>query len=92
MNSKKETALAGSNPCGIKEDEIPFDIPENWCCCKITDISTCELGKTKYVQKNKGLMKDYLCSINMQEDVRFMTEMNQCIIKTHFIELDFFIT
>ena len=30
--SKKETALAGLNPCDIKEEEIPFDIPENWCC------------------------------------------------------------
>ena len=29
--SKKETALAGSNPCDITEDEIPFEIPENWC-------------------------------------------------------------
>ena len=29
--SKKETALADSNPCYIKEDEIPFEIPENWC-------------------------------------------------------------
>ena len=29
--SKKETALAGSNPCDITEEEIPFDIPESWC-------------------------------------------------------------
>lgn len=32
--SKKETALAGSNPCDITEDEIPFDIPESWCWCR----------------------------------------------------------
>ncbi|SJZ43723.1 type I restriction enzyme, S subunit [Treponema berlinense] len=36
--SKKETALAGSNPCDIKEDEIPFDIPENWCWCRLGKI------------------------------------------------------
>ena len=66
--SKKETALAGSNPCDIKEEEIPFDIPENWCWCRITDIATCELGKTKDALKNKGEMKDYLCSINIQEE------------------------
>ena len=120
--SKKETALAGSNPCDISDDEIPFDIPENWCWCRITDIATCELGKTKDALKNKGEMKNYLCSINIQEegidlskvkqmkfekseyerytvkkmiclyvreemreDVQFMTEMNQCIIKMHFI-------
>ena len=66
--SKKETALAGSNPCDIKEEEIPFDIPENWCWCRITDIATCELGKTKDALKNKGEMKNYLCSINIQEE------------------------
>ena len=65
--SKKETALAGSNPCDIKE-EMPFDIPENWCWCRITDIATCELGKTKDALKNKGEMKNYLCSINIQEE------------------------
>ena len=37
--SKKETALAGSNPCDITENEIPFDIPENWCWCRWGDLS-----------------------------------------------------
>ena len=36
--SKKETALAGSNPCDIKEEDIPFDIPENWCWCRLGEI------------------------------------------------------
>ena len=36
--SKKETALAGSNPCDITEDEIPFDIPESWCWCRLIDV------------------------------------------------------
>ena len=35
--SKKETALAGSNPCDITEDEIPFEIPENWCWCRLSE-------------------------------------------------------
>lgn len=68
------TPSAGSNAARnarfapITEDEIPFDIPENWCWCRITDIATCELGKTKDALKNKGVMKDYLCSINIQEE------------------------
>ena len=41
--SKKETALAGSNPCDITEEEIPFDIPESWCWCRLGEISS-ELG------------------------------------------------
>ena len=36
--SKKETALAGSNPCDITEEEIPFEIPENWCWCRLGDV------------------------------------------------------
>ena len=36
--SKKETALAGSNPCDITEEEIPFDIPESWCWCRLIDV------------------------------------------------------
>ena len=42
--SKKETALAGSNPCGIKEEEIPFDIPENWCWCRLGEIINIKSG------------------------------------------------
>ena len=38
--SKKETVLAGSNPCDIKEDEIPFEIPENWCWCRLGELIT----------------------------------------------------
>ena len=42
--SKKETALAGSNPCDITEEEIPFDIPESWCWCRLGEICTFENG------------------------------------------------
>ena len=44
--SKKETALAGSNPCNIPEDEIPFDIPENWCWCRLGEIFETTSGTT----------------------------------------------
>ena len=37
--SKKETALAGSNPCDITEEEIPFDIPESWCWCRLGELA-----------------------------------------------------
>ncbi len=57
--SKKETALAGSNPCDITEDEIPFEIPESWCWCRLGEIcvsfSTGPFGtmlhKADYVEK-----------------------------------------
>ena len=49
--SKKETALAGSNPCDIKEEEIPFDIPESWCWCRLGEI--CKLIDGEKVKEVK---------------------------------------
>ncbi|WP_294017138.1 restriction endonuclease subunit S, partial [uncultured Treponema sp.] len=49
--SKKETALAGSNPCDITEEEIPFDIPESWCWCRlgeVVEIKTNLVDSAKY--------------------------------------------
>lgn len=39
---KKDTTKAGASGralAEITEDEKPFDIPENWCWCKLNDIS-----------------------------------------------------
>lgn len=45
--AKKETALAGSNPCGnIPEDEIPFEVPESWCWCRLGDLFITSSGTT----------------------------------------------
>ena len=55
--SKKETALAGSNPCDITEEEIPFDIPESWCWCKIEDI-TIPIGNKNNQIQSKDVLKD----------------------------------
>ena len=65
MKSKKETAVAGSNPCDISEDQIPFEIPENWCWCRLGDVCDSQLGKTLDKSKNKGDEVPYLCSINV---------------------------
>ena len=57
--SKKETALAGSNPCDITEDEIPFEIPENWCWCRLGEICNLTSGQDlmpeHYNSQNKGI-------------------------------------
>ena len=63
--SKKETALAGSNPCDIKEDEIPFDIPENWCWCRLGEIcNEIKRGKSpKYADKSNFLAFAQKCNV-----------------------------
>ena len=63
--SKKETALAGSNPCDITEDEIPFDIPENWCWCRLGEIcNEIKRGKSpKYADKSNFLAFAQKCNV-----------------------------
>ena len=68
LRSKSQIRVTKKELPPITQEEIPFDIPESWCWVRINDIATCELGKTKDAQKNTGKLKDYLCSINIQED------------------------
>ena len=63
--SKKETAFAGSNPCDITEDEIPFDIPESWCWCRLGEIcNEIKRGKSpKYADKSNFLAFAQKCNV-----------------------------
>ena len=63
--SKKETALADSNPCDITEEEIPFDIPENWCWCRLGEIcNEIKRGKSpKYADKSNFLAFAQKCNV-----------------------------
>ena len=57
--SKKETALAGSNPCDITEDEIPFDIPESWCWCRLGEIvpfGTCKNAEPNEIEEEDWIL------------------------------------
>lgn len=62
----------------ISEDEIPFEIPENWAWCRLGDISINRLGKMLDGAKNKGKELPYLRNLNVQwysfnlEDVKLM--------------------
>lgn len=63
--SKKETVLADSNPCDIKEEEIPFDIPDNWCWCRLGEIcNEIKRGKSpKYADKSNFLAFAQKCNV-----------------------------
>ena len=41
----------------ITEDEIPFDIPENWCWCKVEDITIPIGNKNNQIQTKEILKK-----------------------------------
>ena len=59
--SKKETALAGSNPCDITEEEIPFEIPENWCWCRLGEIVP--FGTCKNAEPNEIEEEDWIIDL-----------------------------
>ncbi|MBN2765552.1 MAG: restriction endonuclease subunit S [Paludibacteraceae bacterium] len=50
----------------IKEDEIPFEIPENWVWCRLGEICNTRLGKMLDGIKNKGTLSPYLRNLNVQ--------------------------
>ncbi len=50
------------------EDELPFEIPDNWEWVHINDIAESYLGKTLNKTKDIGESVPYLCSINIQSD------------------------
>ena len=63
LKKAKKPALVVASE--IDEEEIPFEIPENWCWCRLGDICIAQLGKTLDKVKNKGDEVPYLCSINV---------------------------
>jgi len=77
--SKKETALAGSNPCDIKEEEIPFDIPENWCWCRLGEICNLYTGdsinetekKLKYTNIKEGWCYIGTKDVNFDQTINY---------------------
>ena len=47
------------------DDEIPFEIPNNWEWITLKMVAISSLGKTLDKAKNQGEFKPYLCSINV---------------------------
>ena len=60
--AKKPTPIVASE---ITEDEIPFEIPENWCWCRIEDITTFIGGKNNQIQA-KEILKEGKISVVSQ--------------------------
>ena len=59
------------------EDEIPFEVPDGWAWCRLTNVAITELGKTLDAKKNKGESYDYLCALNVKWYTFDFTTMKQ---------------
>ena len=51
--SKSKKMLKQVQHDTISEDEIPFDIPESWCWCRIKDLAYVSTGMTPLKSENK---------------------------------------
>ena len=51
----------------ITDDEIPFDIPENWCWCRFGDIFQHNTGKTQNssVETKNGELRKFITTSNL---------------------------
>ena len=62
-NSHYEKFADGTVKC--IDDEIPFDIPESWCWCRLGDIFQHNTGKALNSANNVGTLKKYLTTSNV---------------------------
>lgn len=64
----KEGKLKKEKPLPeITDDEIPFDIPENWCWCRFGDIFQHNTGKTQNssVETKNGTKRKFITTSNL---------------------------
>jgi type I restriction enzyme S subunit len=50
----------------IGEEEIPFEVPENWCWVRVADVAITRLGKMLDKAKNTGKPRAYLRNVNVR--------------------------
>lgn len=97
--TKKETALAVSNPCGnISDDEKPclptgrpFDIPQSWCWCRFSEIFEIingDRGKNypaKSTLSHKGI--PFISALNLQNNSVKKDENLLCLTDVQYEKL-----
>ena len=84
--TKKETALAGSNPCGnIPEDEIPFEVPESWCWCRLGDLGNFVRGSG--IKRDETRPEGFPCIRYGEMYTKYKTVINETV---SFVEKNVF--
>ena len=52
-NYKRHSREGGNLPPMLSKDEVPFEVPENWCWCRLGDICKASSGKTPSTENNE---------------------------------------
>ena len=53
FKDKCHSREGGNLPPMLSKDEVPFEVPENWCWCRLGDICKASSGKTPSTENNE---------------------------------------
>ena len=82
--AKKPAPIVASE---IGEDEIPFEIPESWCWCRIDDLFAHNSGKALNKSENKvGTELEYITTSNLYWNYFELDNLKTMLFKNEEIE------
>ena len=82
--AKKPAPVVASE---IDEEEIPFEIPENWCWCRIDDLFSHNTGKALNKSENKeGTELEYITTSNLYWNYFELDNLKTMLFKDSEIE------
>lgn len=82
--AKKPLAVVASE---IEEDEIPFEVPESWCWCRIDDLFAHNSGKALNKSENKeGTELEYITTSNLYWNYFELSNLKTMLFKDEEIE------
>ena len=82
--AKKPALVVASE---IDEEEIPFEIPENWCWCRIDDLFSHNTGKALNKSENKeGTELEYITTSNLYWNYFELDDLKTMLFKDSEIE------
>lgn len=82
--AKKPAPVVASE---IGEDEIPFEIPESWCWCRIDDLFAHNSGKALNKSENKvGTELEYITTSNLYWNYFELDNLKTMLFKNEEIE------
>lgn len=82
--AKKPVPVVASE---IEEDEIPFEVPESWCWCRIDDLFAHNSGKALNKSENKvGTELEYITTSNLYWNYFELDNLKTMLFKNEEIE------
>ncbi|MDR2407800.1 MAG: restriction endonuclease subunit S [Bacteroidales bacterium] len=68
------------------DEEIPFELPDNWAWCRLGSIAQHNTGKTLDKERNKGILRRYITTSNLYWGYFDLSETRQMPFKEEELE------